>query len=86
MSKESKAGRGGRDSGAEDAATAATGANTFEVSPSVCIAGRLLVLLNMSSKRESSRKVGLASKWAFIRAKMSFFGPSIASLKTFAIS
>ena len=54
----------------------------FDVSFSVCIAGHLLVWLNMPSKRESSRKTGLASKWEFIRAKMSFFWPSVASPKT----
>ena len=61
----------------------------FDVSGSfsVCIAGRLLVRLNMPLKRESSRKTGLASKWDFIHAKMSFFfWPSVASPKTCAMS
>jgi hypothetical protein len=60
MFEESGASGGGRDS--DDEGPAAAAGVVFEVSSSVCIAGCLLVWLNMLSKHESSCKMGLASK------------------------
>jgi hypothetical protein len=57
------AGGGGRNSSPndEDPVEAAVVA-AFKVSSSVCILDCLFVRLNIPSKRESSRKMGLASK------------------------
>lgn len=72
------ASRGGSDVGSCDD-TDEGPPDASSISSSVCIAGRLLAQLNIPSKRESSRKTGLASKWEFIRAKISFFWPSVVS-------
>jgi hypothetical protein len=70
--EDSGASGGGRDSGPNDKdPVEAAVVTVFKVSSSVCIVDRLLVQLNIPSKRESSHKMGLALKWAFIHAKIS---------------